>query len=194
LFKIVILVSGSGSNLQAIIDAIKNKYLLDTKITYVLSSVGDAYALTRAKLAEIPTHVVRKQPDISSSQKIIDFLKDKEVDLIVCAGFLEILSKELVDLYKHKIINIHPSLLPKYGGKGMYGIKVHEAVIANKERDSGCTVHYVDSGIDTGQIILQQRVKVKITDTPSILQARILQQEHLLLPRAIRLIKDKKIQ
>lgn len=193
MFKIIVLVSGNGSNLQAIIDSINNQYLKDTQISYVISNVADAYALTRAKLANIPTVICRKQPDVSSSQKILDFLSDKTFDLIVCAGFLDILSLELVNTYKQKIINIHPSLLPKYGGKGMYGIKVHEAVIKNKERQSGCTVHYVDDGIDTGKIIVQQTINIKITDTPSSLQARVLQQEHLLLPRAIKIIKDQKI-
>lgn len=193
MFKIIVLVSGNGSNLQAIIDSINNQYLKDTQISYVISNVADAYALTRAKLANIPTVICRKQPDVSTSQKILDFLSDKTFDLIVCAGFLDILSLELVNTYKQKIINIHPSLLPKYGGKGMYGIKVHEAVIKNKERQSGCTVHYVDDGIDTGKIIVQQTINIKITDTPSSLQARVLQQEHLLLPRAIKIIKDQKI-
>lgn len=190
MFKIVVLVSGGGSNLQAIIDAIA-QHQLNAEITTVISSSSKAYALERAKLHNILTYVVTKKEFDDPNAEILKILSNQHIDLIVLAGYLGILSGELLRVYKNKIINIHPALLPKFGGSGMYGHFVHEAVLKAKEKESGCTVHYVTDKIDQGKIIMQAKVNVLDDDTPETLAKRILVEEHKLLPKAIQSIIDK---
>ena len=184
--KIAVLVSGGGSNFQALIDAVNSKKL-DCEISCVIAD-RECYALKRAELSGIKSiYLNRKVYKNKLSEKIAEVLDnlDKNVDYIILAGYLSILSADFVKKWEKKIINIHPSLLPKYGGAGMYGIKIHEAVIKNGEKESGCTVHYVDSGIDTGEIILQKKVKVDPDDTPESLQKKVLEQEHMILAEAV---------
>ncbi|OOB78044.1 MAG: phosphoribosylglycinamide formyltransferase [Epulopiscium sp. Nuni2H_MBin003] len=182
--RIAVLASGSGSNLQAIIDA-----KLD--VCAVISNKVNAYALTRANNSNIPNYVVDKK-GVAGEVEIINILKQYDIELVVLAGYLKILGETILTEYKGRIINIHPSLLPKYGGKGCYGIHVHEQVIANKEAKSGATVHFVEAGIDTGKIILQRMLDVSIDDTPSTLQQKILNQiEHSLLVDSIKLLESE---
>ncbi len=182
--KIAVLISGGGSNLQSVIDNVKNKDL-DCSIEYVIAD-RECHGIERAENEGIKTVLLdRKKYKNSLSEKIGKILEGN-VDYIVLAGFLSILEPEFVKKWDRKIINIHPSLLPKYGGAGMYGIKIHEAVIKNKEKESGCTVHYVDTGIDTGEIIIQEKVTVAPDDTPETLQQKVLEKEHIILTKAIK--------
>lgn len=193
MLKIAVLLSGSGSNLQAIIDNIENGKL-DCKIECVICDKEDAYGLERARKHNIPAYSLNKKELKSGlSDKILEIIHGK-VDLIVLAGFLSILRGDIIEEFKNKIINIHPSLIPSFCGKGMYGIKVHEAAINYGVKISGCTVHFVDSGTDTGRIILQKPVLVEDNDTAETLQKRILIQEHLALSEAINLIAKDKIE
>ncbi|MGL4363073.1 MAG: phosphoribosylglycinamide formyltransferase [Cellulosilyticaceae bacterium] len=188
--KLAVLVSGSGSNLQKIIDAVKN-HTLQSEIVCVISNKEDAYGLERARINNIPSIFINPKEE-EYDNKMLDVLKEYDVDLVVLAGYLKIVPKTMTECYKGKIINIHPSLLPKYGGKGYYGIHVHEAVIANKETESGATVHYVDHGIDTGDILLQEKVIVMEGDTPETLQQRVLiEVEHKILVQAIKMIEER---
>ena len=182
--KIAVLISGGGSNLQSLIDNIKSKNL-KCSIEYVISD-RECSGIKRAEDEGIKAVVLdRKKYKNTLSEKISEIL-DGNVDFIVLAGFLSILNPELVKKWERKIINIHPSLLPKYGGAGMYGIKIHEAVIKNKEKESGCTVHYVDTGIDTGEIIIQEKVPVLPEDTSETLQKKVLKKEHEILTEAVK--------
>lgn len=193
MLNIAVLVSGGGTNLQSIIDSIKNGYLKDVNIKYVISDREGTYGIERARAHNIDTLVLdRKIYKKELSNKIYEVLKDK-VDLIVLAGYLSIISSPLVDGFKEKIINIHPSLIPSFCGKGMYGIKVHEAAIDYGVKVSGCTVHFVDENTDTGAIIIQNVVNVKSDDTPEKLQKRILEEEHKALPLAIKLMSEHKL-
>ncbi len=190
--KVVVMVSGGGTDLQSIIDAIADGTLKNVEITNVISSKADAYALTRAANAGIPTTIFSKAEynDIRDRMKaLMAHLDGEHPDLIVLAGYLSILPQEVIEKYRNQIINIHPSLLPKFGGKDCYGIKVHEQVIAAGETESGATVHYVDEGIDTGKILVQEKVPVLPDDTPETLQARVLEVEHKILPQAIAMIE-----
>lgn len=190
MFKIAVLVSGNGTNLQAIIDHYLNNP--DIKISLVISNKADAYALKRAGLANIPTMVISKKDFPNQSDEILKQVKANNIDLIVLAGYLSILSGSIINEYKNKIINIHPSLIPAFCGPGMYGHHVHEAVIKSGVRYSGCTVHFVNGGVDSGPIILQQAVDVLYTDTPDSVAAKILVYEHKLLVKAIDLIANNK--
>lgn len=193
MFKIAVLVSGGGSNLQAIIDNIKNKYL-NCKVEYVVSDNEKAFAIERAKKHNIKTLVLPKKVLRESiSDEILKFLQN-DVDLIVLAGFLSILQGDILKKFKNRIINIHPSLIPSFCGKGMYGIKVHDKAIEYGVKVSGCTVHFVDEGTDTGNIILQKTVPVYGEDTPEELQKRVLVQEHKALPEAIKLLIENKVE
>jgi len=193
LLNIAVLVSGGGTNLQSIIDSIENGYLKNVKIKYVISDRKGAFGIERARAHNIDTLVLdRKIYKKELSNKIYEELKDK-VDLIVLAGYLSIISSPLIEGFKNKIINIHPSLIPSFCGKGMYGIKVHEAAINYGVKVSGCTVHFVDENTDTGAIILQNVAKVYADDTPEELQRRVLQEEHKALPLAIKLISEHRI-
>lgn len=192
MFKIAVLVSGGGTDLQSIIDAVENKEL-DVKIEMVIGSKDNIYALERAKKHNIDAFVVsRKEYGEKSSDKILELTKGK-VDLIVLAGFLAILDGEILKEFDNKIINIHPSLIPSFCGPGMYGLKVHEAVIKSGVRFSGCTVHFVNSEVDGGAILLQEAVPVYFEDDAEILQKRILEKEHVILPEAIKLISEGKV-
>ena len=191
MFKIAVLVSGNGTNLQAIIDHYLNNP--DIKISLVISNKKDAYALKRAGLANIPTMVISKKDFPNQSDEILKQVKANNIDLIVLAGYLSILSGSIINEYKNKIINIHPSLIPAFCGPGMYGHHVHEAVIKSGVRYSGCTVHFVNGGVDSGPIILQRAVDVFYTDTPDSIAAKILVYEHKLLVKAIDLIANNKV-
>lgn len=190
MFKIAVLVSGGGSNLQAIIDSIKNGEL-DCTIECVISDREDAFAIKRAEENNIKNFIIdRKTYRDETSDKILEILEGK-VDLIVLGGYLSILKGKIVKEFENRIINIHPSLIPSFCGKGMYGIKVHEKAIEYGVKVSGCTVHFVDEGTDTGKIIMQKSVEVKEEDTPYSLQQRILKEEHKILPKAIKLIVNR---
>ncbi|MBT9831440.1 phosphoribosylglycinamide formyltransferase [Clostridium baratii] len=191
MFKIAVLASGSGSNLQSIIDNIENENL-NCKIEMVIGSKEGIYALERAKSAGIKTFVVSKKDYGKNTSDEVLKLVDGKVDLIVLAGYLSILDGEILKRFKNKIINIHPSLIPSFCGPNMYGIKVHEAAIGKGVKISGCTVHFVNDEVDGGAIILQKAVEVLFEDDASSLQKRILKEEHKLLPEAIKyLIEDK---
>ncbi|AYE33277.1 phosphoribosylglycinamide formyltransferase [Clostridium septicum] len=193
MFKIAVLASGSGSNLQSIIDAIENKRL-NCKIEMVIGSKEEIFALDRARANAIETHVVsKKEYGDKTSDKILELTKGK-VDLIVLAGYLSILQGDILKEFKGRIINIHPSLIPSFCGPSMYGIKVHEAVLKSGVKVTGCTVHFVNEEIDGGEIILQEAVKVDFEDTKEDIQKKVLAFEHKLLPRAIDLISKGNIE
>ena len=183
--NIAVLVSGGGTNLQALIDAERSGVITSGKITLVLSNKEGAYALTRAQNAGIKARaVVEKDPDLLC-EKLLAELEKEKIDVVVLAGFLAILTPEFVRAYERRVINIHPALLPKYGGKGYYGLHVHRAVLAAGEKVSGATVHFVTAGVDQGEIIAQKEVAVLEGDTPESLQQRIMEEaEWILLPRA----------
>ena len=180
--RIAVLVSGGGTNLQALIDATKSA-VIDGEIIAVLADKADAYALERAKQQGILAVYIAKS---SLETELTEKLQELQADLIVLAGFLSILPVETVAAFRNRIVNIHPSLIPKYCGKGYYGEKVHAAVLAAGETVSGATTHYVDEGVDTGKIIMQQTVPVLPEDTVATLQNRVLAVEHELLVETVR--------
>ncbi|MBR2294508.1 MAG: phosphoribosylglycinamide formyltransferase [Clostridiales bacterium] len=195
--KIAVFVSGGGTNLQAIIDNIKSGYLSGVTISLVVASNKDAYALTRAAENGIPS-VVLSVKDFKDREewdrKVLDEVKSSGAELIVLAGYLSLLGKEVVKEYSNRIINIHPALIPSFCGAGMYGIKPHEAVLKRGVKVSGATVHFVNENYDEGPIILQKAVDVLRDDTPESLQKRIMKEcEQVILPKAIRLIADGKV-
>ncbi len=177
--KVAVLVSGGGTNLQALIDKVACGQLEDVEIVKVISSREDAFALKRAEKAGIATAVAKEQQDV------LNELKKSGAEIVVLAGYMRVLSPEIIGEYRDRIINIHPSLIPKYCGKGFYGMRVHKAVIEAGEKESGATVHYVDEGVDTGKIILQEKVPVLDGDTPEMLAARVLETEHEILARGL---------
>ena len=179
--KVAVLVSGGGTNLQALIDKEKAGQLPGLEIVKVIASREDAFALERAAKAGIATAVAPEQ------EQVLAELQASGADLVVLAGYMRVLSPEIIQAYRNRIINIHPSLIPKYCGKGFYGIRVHQAVIAGGEKESGATVHYVDEGVDTGRIILQEKVPVLPGDTPEELAARVLVTEHRILAEGLRI-------
>ena len=186
--RIAVLVSGSGTNLQSIIDNVENGNL-NCEITYVIAD-RECYGLQRAEKYGIETLLLdRKIIDNKLANEIIDSTLERcKTDYIVLAGYLSILTEKFIKKWDKRVINIHPSLLPKFGGKGMYGIKVHEAVIKAGEKESGCTVHFVTNEIDAGEIITNVKVPVLEDDTPETLQKRVLEQEHKLLIKGIKKI------
>lgn len=193
MLNIAVLVSGGGTNLQSIISSIKSGFLNDVNIKYVISDREGAYGIERAAKEGIETLVLdRKVYKKELSAKIFEAVKS-QVDFIVLAGYLSIVAEPLISEFKDRIINIHPSLIPSFCGKGIYGLKVHEAAIEYGVKFSGCTVHFVDENTDTGAIILQKIVEVKNDDTPEMLQKRILKEEHEALPLAIKLISEGKV-
>ena len=193
MFKIAVLASGGGTDFQSIIDAVESKEL-NVKIEMLIASKEGIYALERAKKHGIETHVVsRKEFGAKSSDKILELIKGR-VDLIVLAGFLSILDGDILKEFENKIINIHPSLIPSFCGPGMYGLKVHEAVVKSGVKYSGCTVHFVNGDVDGGAILLQDVVPVYFEDDAETLQKRILEREHILLPKAVKLISEVKVQ
>jgi phosphoribosylglycinamide formyltransferase 1 len=184
-FNIVVCASGGGGNFQVLVDHEKeNNYIISLLI--VDRHCG---AITRAIENKINHTVIDKKSDEDDFFMAIDNKIPKDTDLIVLAGFMPILTPVLCQKWKNKIINTHPSLLPKYGGKGMYGVKVQEAVMANKEKYAGCTIHYVNEGIDEGEIILQKKIKVENDETPWELGGRIFKEEGILLVKAINILK-----
>ena len=195
--NIVVLVSGGGTNLQALIDAEKRGEIKGGKITCVISSKADAYALERAAKADIPTRVIARKeyPDsVSYSKAILDALDSEKADLVVLAGFMTILDECVTKKYAYKIINVHPALIPSFCGEGFYGLKVHEKALEYGVKVSGATIHFVNEEADAGAIILQGTVDVKNDDTPEVLQRRIMENvEWKLLPKAVSLFCQDKI-
>ncbi len=193
--KIGVLISGSGSNLQSLIDTVK-KGFINAEISIVISNRENAYGLQRASESGIENVFVSKKAcgnNEAFNDKIIDILTEKKVDLVVLAGYLNILTTDFISAFKNRIINIHPALIPSFCGNGFYGLKVHEAALNYGVKISGATVHFVDNGTDTGPVILQDTVAVKDNDTPETLQKRILTVEHKLLPLAVKLFCEDKI-
>ena len=187
--KVAVFVTGGGTNLQAIIDAEKSGVIASAEIVLVVSSRGDAYALTRAAKAGIPTVVCERKSYSSQAEfeeAIRAALDEHGVELIVLAGFMSILSADFTSRYPERIINVHPSLIPLHCGKGYYGLRVHESVLASGDKVTGATVHFVNEIPDGGRIIAQKQVAVKEGDTPETLQRRVMEEaEWILLPQAV---------
>lgn len=193
--KIAVMVSGRGSNLQAIIDKI-DEGCINGNIGLVISNKKDAYGLERAREKGIDTVVVSKTLYPSLDERtnvIIDALTSRDIDFIVLAGYMEILDKKLIDKYENRIINIHPSLIPSFCGKGLYGMRVHNAVYKYGVKLTGATVHFVDEGADTGPVIMQESVEIEDLDMPEDIGKKVLAIEHKLLPEIVRLMCDEKI-
>ena len=197
MLNVVVLVSGGGTNLQAIIDAVESGQITNTKIAGVISNNKNAYALERAKKHGIPSLCISPKQFASReefNEQFLEKVNELHPDLIVLAGFLVVIPPAMTETYRNRIINIHPSLIPSFCGTGFYGLKVHEAALARGVKVVGATVHFVDEGTDTGPIILQKAVEVQIGDTPQILQRRVMEQaEWQILPRAIDLIANGKV-
>lgn len=197
MLRVAVMVSGGGTNLQAIIDAVESGRITNTELVAVVSNNKGAYALERAKKAGIKDVVVSpKDYDTREefNKALIETVDSLKVDLIVLAGYLVVIPPEMIDKYENRIINIHPSLIPSFCGTGFYGLKVHEAALTRGVKVVGATVHFVDKGTDTGPIILQKAVAVEEGDTPKILQQRVMEQaEWILLPQAIDLIANDKV-
>ena len=202
--NIAVFVSGGGTNLQALIDATKSGKIANGRISLVLSSKDDAYALTRARQNNIPAEIVmrKKYPDEKKfSAKILEKMKPYDIGLIVLAGFMSVLSEDFVRLYENRMINTHPALIPAFCGKGFYGLKVHEKALERGVKLSGATVHFANEITDGGPIILQRAVEVKDGDTPESLQKRIMSEaEQIILVEAVNLfcedrleVKDNKV-
>lgn len=183
--RIAVLVSQGGTNLQALIDAEKAGIINSGKIQVVISNNKDAYALKRAQNAGIRSYSVSNEGDESIESEILDILKREEIDFIVLAGFTMILSANFISMYDHRIINVHPSLIPSFCGKGFYGLKVHEAVLEYGCKVTGATVHFVNEIPDGGEIIMQKAVDILDGDEPESLQRRVMEEaEHVILPQA----------
>lgn len=197
MLNVVILVSGGGTNLQAIIDAVENDTITNTKIVGVISNNKNAYALERAKKHGIANCCIAPKDyadRATFNQKFLEKMDELNPDLIVLAGYLVVIPPEMIAKYRNRIINIHPSLIPSFCGTGYYGLKVHEAALARGVKVVGATVHFVDEGTDTGPIILQKAVEVEEGDTPEVLQRRVMEQaEWKILPKAIDLIANGKV-
>lgn len=182
--KIAVLVSGGGTNLQAILDAQKSGVIKNGEVTLVISNNEDAYALTRAANAGVKSVVIKRETDFE--QKIIDCLEEHGIELIVLAGFMCILSRSFTSRYRDRIINVHPSLIPSFCGKGFYGLHVHEAALERGVKLTGATVHFVNEIPDGGRIIAQKAVAIEENDTPETLQKRVMENaEWIILPQAI---------
>ncbi len=198
MLKIGVLVSGGGTNLQAILDAVKNHEITNARVQLVISNNAGAYALTRAR--DHGVEAVCISPKNYGSREefhkaLLEKLQESQIDLVVLAGFLVAIPEMIVNAYPNRIINIHPSLIPSFCGVGYYGLRVHEGVLARGVKVTGATVHFVDAGTDTGPILLQKAVEVQPGDTPEILQRRVMEEaEWKLLPRAIDLIANNKVQ
>ena len=188
--KTAVLVSGGGTNLQALIDAAARGEIPHGEIALVVSNRAGAYALERAKNAGIPAEFIPNGPDFE--EQLISLLDSHGIDMIVLAGFLRILSAGFIDRYEGRIINVHPSLIPSFCGMGFYGLKVHEAALKRGVKVTGATVHIVTAEADAGPILLQKAVEVEEGDTPQILQRRVMEQaEWILLPKAAEMIAEK---
>ena len=198
MLNVVVLVSGGGTNLQAIIDSVESGAITNTKITGVISNNKNAYALERAKKHGISAQCISPK-DFETRDRFnevfLETIDSIQPDLIVLAGFLVVIPEAMIEKYRNRIINIHPSLIPSFCGTGYYGLKVHEAALARGVKVVGATVHFVDEGTDTGPIILQKAVEVEQGDTPEVLQRRVMEQaEWKILPKAIDLIANGRIQ
>ena len=197
MLKVAVLVSGGGTNLQAIIDAVNEGKITNAEISLVISNNKNAYALERAKNAGIASMCISPKEYATRDDfhvALTETLKKAGVDLVVLAGYLVAIPEMLVKEFPNKIINVHPSLIPSFCGVGYYGLKVHEAALARGVKVTGATVHFVDCGMDTGPIILQKAVDIEAGDTPEVLQRRVMEQaEWVILPRAIDMIANGKI-
>ena len=198
MLRAISMVSGGGTNLQAIIDSVKNGTITNTELVGVISNNKNAYALTRAEENGIDAKCISPKDYESRevfNQELLKAVDAYEPDLIVLAGYLVVIPPEMIKKYKNRIINIHPSLIPSFCGTGYYGLKVHEAALARGVKVVGATVHFVDEGTDTGPIILQKAVEVQNGDAPEVLQRRVMEQaEWKILPRAIDLIANGKVE
>ena len=198
MMKMAVLVSGGGTNLQAIIDAIDSGKITNAEISVVISNNANAYALERAKHHGIEALCVSPKSFSSReefNQKLLETIQSYQVDLVVLAGCLVVIPEIMVKAYPNKIINIHPALIPSFCGTGYYGLKVHEGVLKRGVKVTGATVHFVDEGTDTGPIILQKAVEVRQEDTPETLQRRVMEEaEWKIMPEAINLIANHKVQ
>lgn len=197
MLKVLVCVSGGGTNLQALIDAVAQGKVTNAQIVRVISNNRNAYALERASAAGIDAVCVspREYDDREAfNDALLEAMRGKAPDLIVLAGFLVVLPEKIIKEYRNRIINIHPSLIPSFCGKGFYGLKVHEKALEKGVKVTGATVHFVDEGTDTGRIILQKAVYVEEGDTPEILQKRVMEQaEWEILPKAVDMIANNKI-
>ncbi len=197
MLRVGVMVSGGGTNLQAILDAVDSGKVTNAEVVTVISNNPNAYALERAKKHGIPAICISpKQFETREAfnEALLEQVDACNLDLIVLAGFLVKIPEKMVEKYQHRIINIHPSLIPSFCGVGYYGLKVHEAALARGVKVTGATVHFVDGGMDTGPIILQKAVEVEEGDTPEILQRRVMEQaEWVILPKAIDLIANGKV-
>lgn len=195
--KIGVLVSGGGTNLQAILDAQETGIIKSGKVSVVISSSAKAYALERAAIAGVPTVCVSRKEcrdKAEFEEKISAALSEYEVDIVVLAGFMHILSSDFIAKYKDRMINVHPSLIPSFCGDGFYGLKVHEAALSYGVKVTGATVHFVNEITDGGKIIMQKAVNIEEGDTPEILQKRVMKEaEHIILPQAVELLCADKI-
>lgn len=192
--RISVLVSGGGSNLQALIDAQKNGQLGNGKIVQVIGSRSDAFALKRAEREGIHWTVISSAdfPDVEErNDAVLSALQSASTDLVVLAGYMSVLSPQVVQAYRGRIVNIHPALIPKHCGKGMYGIRVHQSVLDDGDPLSGATVHLVDEGVDTGEILIQKKVPVMPGDSAESLAERVLEVEHEILPAAVSQLVDE---
>lgn len=197
MLKIAVCVSGGGTNLQAILDAIDNGTITNAEVKVVISNNKSAYALERAKNHGIENLCISPKDYPSReafNETFLEKLDSYEVDLVVLAGFLVVIPPRMIETYRNRIINIHPSLIPSFCGTGYYGLKVHEGVLSRGVKVTGATVHFVDEGTDTGPIILQKAVEVEQDDTPEILQRRVMEQaEWIIMPKAIDLIANGRV-
>lgn len=184
MLRLAVLISGSGTDLQSIID---HRNQINGEIALVISNRKNAYGLQRAQDAGIKNLVIKNQDEL------LNTLKEEKIDFVVLAGYLAILGKELIDTYQNKIINIHPSLIPSFCGPGMYGLHVHEAVLERGVKVSGATVHFVSEEVDGGPIIWQEAVSIADLDTPEDIQKRVLEVEHKILPEVVQWICDGKV-
>lgn len=197
MLDVVVLVSGGGTNLQAIIDAVESESITNTRIVGVISNNKNAYALTRAEQHGIHSECISPKDYASReefNEQFLEKLDEMNPDLVVLAGFLVVIPPQMIERYRNRMINIHPSLIPSFCGKGFYGLKVHEAALERGVKVVGATVHFVDEGTDTGPILLQKAVETQPDDTPEILQRRVMEQaEWKILPEAIDLIANGKV-
>lgn len=195
MIRIAVMVSGGGTNLQALIDAQNQGMFPNGKIVLVIASQEGAYALKRAEQAGIETAVIARKNYVSSELfdlANVTVLKDHAIDLVVLAGYLSILGPSVIQAYPERILNIHPSLIPSFCGKGFYGLKVHEEALKRGVRITGATVHFVNEIPDGGKILIQKPVEVKETDTPEILQKRVMEEaEWIILPEAVRMVSER---
>jgi phosphoribosylglycinamide formyltransferase-1 len=198
MLKLAVLVSGGGTNLQAILDSLSDGRITNAEIVTVISNNRHAYALERAKSAGVPAQCISPKNYENRDMfydALLDALEASEADLVVLAGCMVVMPEKIVERYENRIINIHPALIPSFCGKDYYGLRVHEGVLRRGVKVTGATVHFVDQGTDTGPIILQKAVEVRQGDTPEILQRRVMEEaEWVIMPRAIDLIANGRIQ